>query len=143
MFAGGVSLVVVVVVVADPASPCCRFFCVCVCVCVLTFLFCFSGKPQGTAARVNIGQVLISIRCKEQHVSTVIEALRRAKFKFPGRQKIVISQKWGFTPFKREEYAELRSRGLVYSAGSHAKFVNGKGPLKAWKRRVDVSCLRE
>lgn len=46
------------------------------------------GKPQGTVARVNIGQPLISIRCKDTHEATAIEALRRAKFKFPGRQKV-------------------------------------------------------
>ena len=46
------------------------------------------GKPQGTVARVHIGQPLISIRCKDNHEATAIEALRRAKFKFPGRQKV-------------------------------------------------------
>ena len=46
------------------------------------------GKPQGTVARVNIGQVIMSIRAKENHLGTCLEALRRAKFKFPGRQKV-------------------------------------------------------
>ena len=46
------------------------------------------GKPQGSVARVHIGQPLISIRCKDQHTAVAIEALRRAKFKFPGRQKV-------------------------------------------------------
>ena len=46
------------------------------------------GKPQGTVARVHIGQPLISIRCKDVHEAVAIEALRRAKFKFPGRQKV-------------------------------------------------------
>ncbi|KAK7828204.1 hypothetical protein U0070_025320 [Myodes glareolus] len=55
------------------------------------------GKPQGTVARVQIGQVLVSFRTKLQNKEHVIEALRRAKFKFPGRQKIHISKKWGFT----------------------------------------------
>ncbi|KAB0362834.1 hypothetical protein FD754_006990 [Muntiacus muntjak] len=55
------------------------------------------GKPQGTVARVHIGQVIMSIRTKLQNKEHVIEALRRAKFKFPGRQKIHISKKWGFT----------------------------------------------
>ncbi|GIZ04668.1 60S ribosomal protein L10 [Caerostris extrusa] len=45
------------------------------------------GKPQGTVARVDIGQVIMSVRAKDQHKENVIEALRRAKFKFPGRQK--------------------------------------------------------
>ena len=46
------------------------------------------GKPQGTVARVNIGQVIMSVRAKDAHTDKVIEALRRAKFKFPGRQKV-------------------------------------------------------
>jgi large subunit ribosomal protein L10e len=47
------------------------------------------GKPLGTVARVNIGQPIISCRAKDQHKAHVIEALRRAKFKFPGRQKVI------------------------------------------------------
>ena len=46
------------------------------------------GKPQGTVARVHIGQPIMSIRTKDQHEAAVLEALRRAKFKFPGRQKV-------------------------------------------------------
>merc|ERR1719192_2823459 len=68
------------------------------------------GKPQGTVARVNIGQPLMSIRCKDAQEPTAIEALRRAKFKFPGRQKIFTSKKWGFTRWDREEYVERRQK---------------------------------
>ena len=46
------------------------------------------GKPQGTVARVNIGQVILSVRTKDSHKASAIEAFRRAKFKFPGRQKV-------------------------------------------------------
>merc|ERR1719181_931683 len=53
------------------------------------------GKSYGTAARVNIGQVLISVRTKEEKIETAAEALRRAKFKFPGRQKVHVSSKFG------------------------------------------------
>ncbi|KAK8333464.1 hypothetical protein V6Z12_A10G204100 [Gossypium hirsutum] len=52
------------------------------------------GKPQGTCARVNIGQVLLSARCKDSNSHHAQEALRRAKFKFPGRQKIIVSRKF-------------------------------------------------
>merc|ERR1712183_1161953 len=52
------------------------------------------GKPQGTVARVKIGQPIISMRCKDSNRAHAIEAFRRAKFKFPGRQKIYDSQKW-------------------------------------------------
>ena len=46
------------------------------------------GKPQGLVARVKIGQPIISIRTSDKFESHVVEALRRAKFKFPGRQKV-------------------------------------------------------
>merc|ERR1711977_542628 len=59
------------------------------------------GKPQGLVARVKIGQPLMSIRIKPHHVAAAQEALRRAKFKFPGRQKIFVSRKWGFTKFDK------------------------------------------
>merc|ERR1711887_96907 len=48
------------------------------------------GKAQGTVARVRIGQPLVSVRTHEKHKASVIEALRRSKFKFPGRQKIFV-----------------------------------------------------
>lgn len=47
-------------------------------------------------------QIIISIRSKDNHRPTAVEALRRAKFKFPGRQKILQSNKWGFTKYPRE-----------------------------------------
>uniref|UniRef100_A0A2K6K885 Ribosomal protein L10e/L16 domain-containing protein n=1 Tax=Rhinopithecus bieti TaxID=61621 RepID=A0A2K6K885_RHIBE len=70
-------------------------------------LSCAFGKPQGTVARVHIGQVIMSIRTKLQNKEHVMEALRRAKFKFPGRQKIHISKKWGFTKFSADEFEDM------------------------------------
>ncbi|CAM9840121.1 unnamed protein product [Rangifer tarandus platyrhynchus] len=49
-------------------------------------------KPKGTAARVHIGQVVTSIYTKLQNGEHVIEALHRAKFKFPAGQKIHLSK---------------------------------------------------
>ena len=46
------------------------------------------GKPQGIVASVHIGQVIMSVFTKLQNKEHVIEALHRAKFKFPGCQKI-------------------------------------------------------
>merc|ERR1712071_132666 len=57
------------------------------------------GKPVGKVARVNIGQIIYSVRTKSGNVAAVVEALRRAKYKFPGRQHIIKSNKWGFTQF--------------------------------------------
>ena len=43
------------------------------------------GKALCKSARVSIGQILMSVRVDTQHVKFAKEALRRAKFKFPGR----------------------------------------------------------
>ncbi|PHT77977.1 60S ribosomal protein L10 [Capsicum annuum] len=51
------------------------------------------GKPQGACACVVIGQVLLSVRCKDGISNHAQEALRRAKFKFPGCQKIIVRRK--------------------------------------------------
>jgi len=51
------------------------------------------GKPQGTVARVNTGQPIMSIHFSDKYKAAVIESLRRAKFKFPGRQKVFCSWK--------------------------------------------------
>jgi len=90
------------------------------------------GKPQGTVARVNIGQVLLSVRARDTHKEKVIEALRRAKFKFPGRQKIFVSNKWGFTKWNREDYAEMRQDGRLVPDGVTVQYKPPHGPLKAW-----------
>merc|ERR1711912_88168 len=55
------------------------------------------GKTYGKVARVNIGQVLCSIRCRENVSKNALEALRRAKYKIAGRQKIYASRMWGLT----------------------------------------------
>jgi large subunit ribosomal protein L10e len=89
------------------------------------------GKPIGTAARVRIGQILMSVRCKDQHAGVAAEALRRAKFKFPGRQQVVVSKKWGFTPIAKEEFPQLRAIGKAIPDGATVKIVNGHGRLQA------------
>ena len=87
------------------------------------------GKPQGLVARVNIGQILISVRCRDQAVVHVLEAMRRAKYKFPGRQRIAMSNKWGFTRFTKEEYLRLKDEGRIVPDGCYAKILNDHGPL--------------
>lgn len=88
------------------------------------------GKPAGLAARVQIGQVLISIRTRDSNKATVVEALRRARYKFPGQQRIIISKKWGFTPLTREEYVKKASAGEVRDDGAYVKFLSVHGPLE-------------
>lgn len=87
------------------------------------------GKPYGTVARVTIGQPLISVRTKDSNKAVVVEALRRAKYKFPGRQKLLVSDKWGFTKLTRPEYEEAREAGRIIPDGCYVKYVNNHGPL--------------
>jgi large subunit ribosomal protein L10e len=87
------------------------------------------GKPNGTAARVRIGQILLSLRTKDTYVPQAKEALRRAKMKFPGRQIVVMSKYWGFTKILRSEYEALRDAGKIEQRGTHAKVIAAKGKI--------------
>jgi large subunit ribosomal protein L10e len=94
------------------------------------------GKPYGSVARVNMyvavstclylltlrsGQVIMSIRCKDVHRPVIIEALRRARYKFPGRQKIIVSKKWGFTSLNRADYEALKKDKQVINDGAYVQ----------------------
>ncbi|KAL5673603.1 hypothetical protein ACJX0J_017909, partial [Zea mays] len=57
---------------------------------------------------------------KESNANHAEEALRHAKFKFPGRQKIIRSRKWGFTKFVRAEYLKYKSEGRIAPDGVNA-----------------------
>jgi len=85
------------------------------------------GKPIGMVARINIGQIIFSVRSKDSNCKHVVEALRRSKYKFPGRQNIIVSNRWGFTPFTRSEYKLYKVQGRLIERGSHAvlRFPNG------------------
>ena len=48
------------------------------------------GKALGVVARVTINQIIFSVRTKAIHKDKAIEALRRASYKFAGRQHIVV-----------------------------------------------------
>jgi len=87
------------------------------------------GKPTGTVARVNIGQIIFSVRSKESNEKQVIEALRRAKYKFPGRQNIIVSNAWGFTHFTRAEYEKYREQGRLIARGAHSVLRPARGAL--------------
>uniref|UniRef100_A0A3B5KVY8 Uncharacterized protein n=1 Tax=Xiphophorus couchianus TaxID=32473 RepID=A0A3B5KVY8_9TELE len=91
------------------------------------------GKPQGTVARVHIGQVIMSVRTKAQNKEHVVEALRRAKFKFPGRQKIHISKKYGFTKFNACDFDDMMAEKRLISDGCGVKYIPSRGPLSHWK----------
>merc|ERR1712178_661783 len=90
------------------------------------------GKTYGTVARVSIGQILCSIRCRENVSKTALEALRRAKSKIAGRQKIYSSRMWGLTKVLKDEFMEGRKEGRILHDGVGIQFDNGHGPLKKW-----------
>ncbi|CAG5136489.1 unnamed protein product [Candidula unifasciata] len=100
-------------------------------------LSCAGADRLQTGMRgVHIGQPIMSVRAKEQHEAQVIEALRRAKFKYPGRQKIVVSKKWGFTKWPKQDYERMRAEGLLVPDGVGAQYKPNHGPLYAWKAAV-------
>jgi large subunit ribosomal protein L10e len=87
------------------------------------------GKAYGKVARVHIGSILYSVRLRQQDVKKAIEAFRRAKNKFPGRQKIIVSNKWGFTKLTRLEFKKRLDEGTIRDDGCTVKLVKPKGPL--------------
>merc|ERR1712127_146162 len=93
------------------------------------------GKPQGTVARVNIGQILCSIRSRENVSKHALEALRRAKYKIAGRKKIYSSRYWGLTKVLKDEFVEGRKSGRILHDGVTVQFDNGHGKLKTWVDR--------
>ena len=91
------------------------------------------GKPTGLTARVEGGQVVLSVRSKEPNLKYMLEAMRRAKMKFPGQQAVYVSRKLGFTPYTPEEFAALKAQGLIVPDGGCAvKRVSQHGPLRRY-----------
>ena len=89
------------------------------------------GKPYDTVARVDIGQILLSVRTRDNNRAVVLEALRRSRYKFAGRQKIIISKKWGFTNMNREQYKEAKSSNRILKDGCYLQYLAPKGNLEA------------
>merc|ERR1711904_375797 len=87
------------------------------------------GKALCKSARVSIGQILLSVRCQPEHVPQAKEALRRSKFKFPGRQKIFVSRKYGFTPLLKSDFYKLQKEGKIIGDGVNVKVIGDHGPL--------------
>ena len=67
--------------------------------------------------------------------ATAIEALRRSQYKFPGRQKIIVSKNWGFTSLRRDEYLIKRQEGKIRIDGAYVQFLRNKGSIE---RNVEV-----
>lgn len=96
------------------------------------------GKPNGLVARINIGEPLMSIRCKKENQLHAFESLRRSKMKFPGRQKIYFSKNFGFTKFKLTEFGDLMREGKLFPDGNNVQYKGNKGPLKDWAKRIET-----
>eukprot|EP00826_Nyctotherus_ovalis_P062031 TRINITY_DN88_c0_g1_i1.p1 TRINITY_DN88_c0_g1~~TRINITY_DN88_c0_g1_i1.p1 ORF type:complete len:216 (+),score=60.11 TRINITY_DN88_c0_g1_i1:119-766(+) len=94
------------------------------------------GKPCGKVARVNIGQIILSIRCKERDRRHALEAMRRASFKFPGRQKIFVATTHGFSNIPRADFGQLKREGQLEKHGNHVKILSKHGPLKSYLKKI-------
>lgn len=51
-------------------------------------------------------------------------------YKFPGRQKIIVSKNWGFTPLRRDDYTTLRAEGKIRPDGAYCQFLTNTGPIE-------------
>lgn len=96
------------------------------------------GKAYGTVARISIGQPLISVRTKDANLSHVLEALRRSKMKFPGRQRVIVSKKWGFTDYTRAEYTEGIANGTLCPVGDHVQEIKKKGSMESYAESLTL-----
>ncbi|KAL9696755.1 hypothetical protein quinque_016334 [Culex quinquefasciatus] len=75
-------------------------------------------------------QSIMSVRSSDRFRQQVVEALRRAKFKFHSRRKIFIWKKWGFTKYDRDQHQVYWDEVCLVSDGCGVKFFNDHGPLK-------------
>ncbi|XP_043844043.1 60S ribosomal protein L10-like [Dromiciops gliroides] len=91
------------------------------------------GKPQGTVAHVHIGQIIMSIRIEVQNKEHVIEDLWRAKFKFPGHQKIHTSKKWSFTKLNAHQFEDMIAEKSLIPYGCVVKYIPSWDPLDKWQ----------
>ena len=87
------------------------------------------GKPEGKVARVDIDQILISVRVKEENVEIAKEALRRASMKFPGRQTVMVSKKLGFSSLTHYDFLQAKKEGLIKDEGNFCRILSKRGPL--------------
>lgn len=87
------------------------------------------GKPYGKVARVNINQIIISVRVREEYLKAAKIALYRASKKFPGRQTISVSVKMGFTDLTFKKYEKALEEGKIDPKGNHCRVKKERGSL--------------
>merc|ERR1712110_999393 len=79
---------------------------------------------------------MLSIRTKPEFVHIAELALRRSKDKFPGRQMVFVSRKYGFTKHTMADFMRLKKAGKIMGDGVSVKTLTEHGPLerlKTWK----------
>ncbi|XP_037355291.1 60S ribosomal protein L10-like, partial [Talpa occidentalis] len=91
------------------------------------------GRPQGTVASGHIDRVIMSICTKLQNKEHVIEAQHKAKFKFPGHQKIHISKKSGSSNFNADEFEDMVAEKQLIPDGHEVKHIQNYSPLNKWQ----------
>ena len=89
------------------------------------------GKPIGKVARVKIDQILMSVRTKEEYVEFAKDALRRSSMKFPGRQKVMVSKKMGFSHLTHAQFNKAKAAGEIKADGAFCRIRSKRGPLSA------------
>merc|ERR1711997_371806 len=94
------------------------------------------GKALCKSARVGIGDILLSIRTKPEFVHIAELALRRSKDKFPGRQMVFVSRKYGFTKHTMADFMRLKKAGRIMGDGVSVKTLTEHGPLERLKTWV-------
>merc|ERR1711998_570068 len=87
------------------------------------------GKALCKSARVGIGQILLSVRTDPENVHHAQEALRFASAKYPGRQKIFVSRKYGFTKLIKSDFYRLQKQGKIIPDDTSVKVRTEHGPL--------------
>ncbi|PWY69675.1 ribosomal protein L10e [Aspergillus heteromorphus CBS 117.55] len=66
-----------------------------------------------------IPSVRPSVCTRDAKHTAAIEALRHSMYKFPGRQKIIVSEHWGLPLARREDYVQLRQEGKLKQDSAH------------------------
>jgi large subunit ribosomal protein L10e len=89
------------------------------------------GKPAGLVSRIDIGDAMYSVRTRNENEAKVREAMRRAKYKFPGVQHIVTSTLHGFTKMTQEKFIQYKENGTLDDKGNHAKLKRAHGPINS------------
>jgi large subunit ribosomal protein L10e len=87
------------------------------------------GKPYGTVARAKYGSMIMQCRTNKDGLKHAVEALRRASFKFPGKTRVVVSSKVGFTPYSLQEYKDYLASAEIVECGNHMRRVYRRGPI--------------